>query len=99
VGVITTIITVIQLVKNHLEEIRGFIQRTFGDEALAVFDKIVSVITNIGDTIKNVFSDGNIGAARDKIQELFGDKGAAVFDTFVNVLGTVKNAVSEVVAL
>ena len=97
VGVITTIITVIQLVKNHLEEIRGFIQRTFGDEALAVFDKIVSVITNIGDTIKNAFSDGNIGAARDKIQELFGDKGAAVFDTFVNVLGTVKNAVSEVV--
>lgn len=97
VGVITTIITVIQLVKNHLEEIRGFIQRTFGDEALAVFDKIVSVITNVGNTIKNVFSDGNIGAARDKIQELFGDKGAAVFDTFVNVLGTVKNAVSEVV--
>ena len=97
VGVITTIITVIQLVKNHLEEIRGFIQRTFGDEALAVFDKIVSAITNIGDTIKNVFSDGDIGAARDKIQELFGDKGAAVFDTFVNVLGTVKNAVSEVV--
>ena len=97
VGVITTIITVIQLVKNHLEEIRGFIQRTFGDEALAVFDKIVSVITNVGDTIKNVFSDGNIGAARDKIQELFGDKGTAVFDTFVNVLGTVKNAVSEVV--
>ena len=71
---ITTIITVIQLVKNHLEEIRGFIQRTFGDEALAVFDKIVSVITNIGDTIKNVFSDGNIGAARDKIQELFGGR-------------------------
>lgn len=97
VGVITTIITVIQLVKNHLEEIRSFIQRTFGDEALAVFDKVVAVITNIGNTIKNVFSDGNIGAARDKIQELFGDKGAAVFDTFVNVLGTVKNAVSDVV--
>ena len=97
VGVITTIITVIQLVKNHLEEIRSFFQRTFGDEALAVFDKIVAVITNVGNTIKNVFSDGNIGAARDKIQELFGDKGAAVFDTFVNVLGEVKNAVSDVV--
>ena len=38
----------------------------------------------MSDTIKNVFSDGNIGAARDKIQELFGDKGAAVFDTFIN---------------
>lgn len=97
VGVITTIITVIKLVQTHLEEIRSFIQRTFGDEALAVFDKIVAVITNVGNTIKNVFSGENIGAARDKIQELFGDKGVAVFDTFVNVLGTVKNAVSEVV--
>lgn len=97
VGAITTIITVIKLVQTHLEEIRSFIQRTFGDEALAVFDKIVAVITNVENTIKNVFSGENIGAARDKIQELFGDKGAAVFDTFANVLGTVKNAVSEVV--
>lgn len=98
VGVVTTIITVFQMVKNHLEEIRGFIQKTFGDEALAVFDKIVEVVTNIGNTIKGVFSDGNIGAARDKIQEIFGDKGVAVFDTLVKVLGVVKNAVSDVVA-
>lgn len=98
VGVVTTIITVFQMVKNHLEEIRGFIQKTFGDEALAVFDKVVEVVTNIGNTIKGVFSDGNIGAARDKIQEIFGDKGVAVFDTLVKVLGVVKNAVSEVVA-
>ena len=98
VGVVTTIITVFQMVKNHLEEIRGFIQKTFGDEALAVFDKVVEVVTNIGNTIKGVFSDGNIGAARDKIQEIFGDKGVAVFDTLVKVLGVVKNAVGDVVA-
>lgn len=98
VGVVTTIITVFQMVKNHLEEIRGFIQKTFGDEALAVFDKVVEVVTNIGNTIKSVFSDGNIGAARDKIQEIFGDKGVAVFDTLVKVLGVVKNAVGDVVA-
>lgn len=97
VGVITAVVTVIQLVKDHLQEIRGFIEKTFGEEALAVFDKVVEVITNIGNTIKNMFSDGNIGAARDKIQEMFGDKGVAVFDTLVNVLKTVKNAVSDVV--
>ena len=96
-GVITTIITVIQLVKNHLEEIRGFIQKTFGNGALAVFDKIVAVITNIGNTIKNVFSDGNIGEARNKIQEIFGDKGVKVFDTLVNILGTVRSAVANVI--
>lgn len=98
VGVITAIITVVQLVKNHLQEIRAFIEKTFGSEALAIFDKVVAVITNIGDTIKNVFSEGNIGQARTKIQEIFGDKGVQVFDTLVNILGKVKTAVSDVIA-
>ena len=97
VGVITAIITVVKLFKNHLEEIRGFIQRTFGDKALAVFDKIVATITNVGNVIKNIFSDSNLGAARSKIQELFGDKGTKVFDTLVSVLKTVKTAVAEVI--
>lgn len=98
VGVITTIITVIQLVKNHLQEIRAFIEKTFGSEALAIFDKIVAVITSVGDTIKNIFSDSNIGEARNKIQEIFGDKGVQVFDTLVNILEKVKTAVSDVIA-
>ena len=98
VGVITTIITVIQLVKNHLQEIRAFIEKTFGSEALAIFDKIVAVITSVGDAIKNIFSDSNIGEARSKIQEIFGDKGVQVFDTLVNILGKVKTAVSDVIA-
>ena len=42
-------------------------------------------MTNVGETIKGVFSDGNLGAARDKIQEIFGEKGVAVFDTFAGV--------------
>lgn len=98
VGVITTVITVFQLVKKHLQEIRGFIQKTFGDEALAVFDKVVVIITSIGETIKNIFSDGNIGIARDKIQEIFGDKGVAVFNKIVKILKTVISAVKEVAA-
>ncbi|MCX4326454.1 MAG: phage tail tape measure protein [Lachnospiraceae bacterium] len=97
VGVVTTVITVVQLLKNHFEDIRKFIKKTFGSEALAVFDKVTEVISNIGNTIKNVFSDGNIGAARNKIQEIFGGNGVKVFDTLVNVFGTVKNAISDVI--
>lgn len=95
IGVVTAIITVFQLVTKHLEEIRGFIQKTFGNEALAVFDKVVAAVTSIGDTIKGVFSGGNIGAARDKIQEIFGEKGAAVFDKFAGVFGKVTAAAGE----
>jgi len=89
VGVVTTVITVFKMVKEHLQEIREFIKKTFGDEALAVFDKVVEVITSVGETIKNIFSDGNIGAAREKIQEIFGDKGTAVFDKLIGILRSV----------
>ena len=97
VGVVTMVITVFKMVKEHLQEIRGFIQKTFGDEALAVFDKVVAVITSVGETIKNIFSDGNIGAARNKIQEIFGDKGTAVFDKLIGILKSVISVVRQVV--
>lgn len=97
VGVVTAVITVFKLLRDNIDKIRDFIQRTFGDEALATFNKIVSVITTVGETIKNVFSDGNIGIAREKIQELFGEKGAAVFDIFVNGLKTIIAVVEQVV--
>lgn len=97
VGVVTAVIAVFKTVKDHLQEIRAFIQKTFGDEALAVFDQIVAVITSVGETIKNIFSDGNIGAARDKIQEIFGDKGVAVFDTLVGILKSTISVVQEIV--
>ncbi len=97
VGVVTTVITVFKMVKEHLQEIREFIKKSFGDEALAVFDKVVEVITSVGETIKNIFSDGNIGAAREKIQEIFGDKGTAVFDKLIGILRSVMPVVQEVI--
>ena len=97
VGVVTMVITVFKMVKEHLQEIRGFIQKTFGDEALAVFDKVVAVITGVGESIKNIFSDGNIGAARNKIQEIFGDKGTAVFDKLIGILKSVVPVMGQVV--
>lgn len=85
VGVITAVITAFKLVKDHLQEIRGFIKKTFGEEALAVFDKAVGVVGSVGEAIKNIFSDGNIDAAGGKIQEIFGDKGLEVFKKLVGV--------------
>ena len=54
-------------------------------------------MTSVGETIKGVFSDGNLGAARDKIQEIFGEKGVAVFDTFAGVFQKVVAAAGQFV--
>ena len=64
---------------------------------IEIFDKIVAVVTSVGETIKGVFSDGNLGAARDKIQEIFGEKGVAVFDTFAGVFQKVVTAAGQFV--
>lgn len=85
VGVITLIIAGIQLVKNNLESIRGFVQKVFGDAGLAVFDKVVSAIANIGEVIKGVFSEGNLENARNFIQNIFGEQGVAVFDGLITL--------------
>ncbi len=97
VGVITTVITVFKLVKEHLQEIRGFIRKTFGDEALAVFDKVVAIISTVGETVKSIFSSGNIGAASEKIQEVFGDKGTAVFEKLIGILKSVISVAKQIV--
>lgn len=98
VGIITTVITAVQLLRNNFDEVRSAVGRIFGEGGLAVFDKIVSAVNMAGEAIKNVFSDGNLGAARDKIEEIFGAKGAAVFDGFISVVQSVQSVMGTLVA-
>ncbi len=93
VGIATALIAVFKLIKDHLGEIREFIGNAFGSGAVAIFDKIVAAVGGVSDVIKNIFSDGNIGNARNKIQEIFGEKGTAVFDGFINVVKAVKDTI------
>lgn len=48
VGIIGGVALAIKLISGNLEEVRGWIQQTFGDGALAVFDKVWGVIQNVG---------------------------------------------------
>ena len=97
VGVVTAVITAVQLLRQNFDKVRDAVGNIFGEKGLEIFDKIVAVVTSVGETIKGVFSDGNLGAARDKIQEIFGEKGVAVFDTFAGVFQKVVAAAGEFV--
>ena len=97
VGVITAVITAVHLLRKHFDKVREAVGKIFGEKGLEIFDKIVAVVTSVGETIKGVFSDGNLGAARDKIQEIFGEKGVAVFDTFAGVFQKVVAAAGQFV--
>lgn len=98
VGVIGLIVAAVQILMDHLDEVRGFIEKVFGPAGVAVFDKVVQVITNIGETIKGIFSEGNLSSARDFINSVFGEQGVAVFDTFISIMQTVGGVFREFIA-
>ena len=97
VGIITAVITVVQLLRNNLDKVREAVGRVFGDKGLEIFNKIVAAVTAAGDAIKNVFSGGNMDAARQKIESIFGTKGTAVFDGFIRAAQTVGSAIGSLV--
>lgn len=89
VGIAALIGGAIYMIATHLEEVRGFIQKVFGDDALAMFDQFVGTIKNIGSAIKELFS-GNVGNARKIIEETFGEAGVSAFDAIANAIESVK---------
>lgn len=89
VGVAALVGGAIYMIATHLEEVRGFIQKVFGDGALAMFDNFVNTIKNIGSAIKELFS-GNVGNARKIIEETFGEAGVSAFDAIAKAIESVK---------
>lgn len=98
VGVITLIISAIQILRNNLDKVREIVGRVFGEGGLAVFDKVVSAVTNIGNAIKNIFTDGNLGGAREFLINLFGENAIPAIDAAISVLHTVWNVLSGFIA-
>ena len=101
VGVISSIIAVVSLLGDHLEDIRGIVGNVFGDAGLAVFDTFIGGLQRVGDFITGLFQDGGVAAAmaplRDAITGMFGDDAGAAFDGLVQVLQSVMGVVGQVV--
>lgn len=94
VGVISLIVAAVQILRDNLDKVREVVERVFGKAGLDVFNGIVDAITNIGDTIHNIFTDGNLGGARQFLINLFGEEATGVIDGAITILQTVWNILS-----
>ena len=92
VGVISLIVAAVQILRDNLDKVREVVERVFGKAGLDVFNGIVDAITNIGDTIRNVFTDGNLGGARQFLINLFGEEATGV------IVGTVLPQIAQAFA-
>lgn len=101
VGVVSSIIAVVSILGDHLEDIRGIVGNVFGEKGLAVFDTFTGGLKQVGDFITGLFADGGVATAmeplRDAITGMFGDNAGLAFDGLVQILQSVMGVVGQVV--
>lgn len=86
----------IYMICTHLEEVREWIEKTFGSEALGRFDTFISHIQNLGEVIKAVFS-GDLETARQLMEDAFGEGGLIIFETFETAINSIKDVIPVLV--
>ena len=96
---IGTIIALVSLLGDNLDNIRGIVQSTFGDKGIAIFDGFVSVVQNEAGTIQKAFSPEGLAGIQGFITETFGAGAGQAFGTFVPLITTVVGIFNQLVDL
>lgn len=97
VAVVSSIIAVISIMGDHLDDVRTAIGNVFGEQGLAVFDGAKAAIQNVGDTIAQAFSPEKLATVRSAITEMFGEGAGAAFDGVVQIVQSVVGVLGQLV--
>lgn len=98
VAVVSSIIAVISIMGDHLDDVRAAIGNVFGKQGLAVFDGAKAAIQNVGDTIAQAFSPEKLATVRSAITGMFGEGAGAAFDGVVQIVQSVVGVLGQLVA-
>lgn len=98
VGVIAAVGGAVYYVSTHLEQVRGFIQKTFGDEGLAVFDKLWGVITQVGTALKDAFFTSGTGVL-DTLKEILPTILSTLQNGLLPILPMIVDLVTQILPL
>lgn len=97
VAVVSSIIAVISIMGDHLDDVRATIGNVFGEQGLAVFDGAKAAIQNVGDTIAQAFSPEKLATVRSAITGMFGEGAGAAFDGVVQIVQSVVGVLGQLV--
>lgn len=96
---IGTIIALFSILGDHLDNIRGLVQNTFGEQGVAVFDGFVGAVQNVGATIQQAFSPEGLAGIKDFITQTFGEGAGNAFGMFIPLIQSVAGIVGQLVDL
>lgn len=97
VAVVSSIIAVISIMGDHLDDVRTAIGNVFGEQGLAVFDGAKAAIQNVGNTIAQAFSPEKLATVRSAITGMFGERAGAAFDGVVQIVQSVVGVLGQLV--
>lgn len=97
VAVVSSIIAVISIMGDHLDDVRTVIGNVFGEQGLAVFDGAKAAIQNVGNTIAQAFSPEKLATVRSAITGMFGEGAGAAFDGVVQIVQSVVGVLGQLV--
>lgn len=97
VAVVSSIIAVISIMGDHLDDVRAAIGNVFGEQGLAVFDGAKAAIQNVGNTIVQAFSPEKLATVRSAITGMFGEGAGAAFDGVVQIVQSVVGVLGQLV--
>lgn len=96
---IGTIIALFSILGDHLDNIRGLVQNTFGEQGVAVFDGFVGAVQNVGATIQQALSPEGLAGIKDFITQTFGEGAVNAFGMFIPLIQSVAGIVGQLVDL
>lgn len=96
---IGTIIALFSILGDHLDDIRGLVQNTFGEQGVTVFDGFVGAVQNVGATIQQALSPEGLAGIKDFITQTFGEGAGNAFGMFIPLIQSVAGIVGQLVDL
>lgn len=96
---ISTAIALFSILGDHLDNIRGLVQNTFGEQGVAVFDGFVGAVQNVGATIQQAISPEGLAGIKDFITQTFGEGAGNAFGMFIPLIQSVAGIVGQLVDL
>lgn len=96
---IGTIIALFSILGDHLDDIRGLVQNTFGEQGVAIFDGFVGAVQNVGATIQQALSPEGLAGIKDFITQTFGEGAGNAFGMFIPLIQSVAGIVGQLVDL
>ena len=93
---VSAVTAAVMLLTDHLQDVRGLVERVFGARGAQVFDTMVGAVGAVKDKIVQTFSRENLAQVQGNLNLAFGPQVSGAFGALVQVFEGVRSVMGRV---